>query len=84
MNVNDSVEKVCCCDCAQFLRDVCGRSRSNDTGEYFMGVCYLGHTDGVAKVFANKRRLCDDFAPRDIDIPETENNALDGGKTAKN
>ena len=50
---------VCCATCKHFRRDTEGRSRSQATGEYFMGVCELGlHPDSIRKQFANKPRLC--------------------------
>ena len=52
---------VRCCDCRLFQRDTEGISFSAQTGEYFMGFCPKGHTDGYKKVFADKARECNDF-----------------------
>ena len=52
---------VRCCDCRLFQRDTEGISFSAQTGEYFMGICPKGHTDGYKKVFADKARECNDF-----------------------
>lgn len=52
---------VRCCDCKRFQRDTEGISFSVQTGEYFMGICPKGHTDGARKVFADKARECNDY-----------------------
>ena len=54
-------KKVRCCDCRRFQRDTEGISFSAQTGEFFMGICPKGHTDGYKKVFADKARECNDF-----------------------
>lgn len=52
-------KRVTCGECRHFVRDTSGISRSNETGEYFMGVCGKGLTpDNIRKVFANKPRIC--------------------------
>jgi hypothetical protein len=61
---NDTQElpAVYCGECRHFQRDTEGRSFSNETGEYFMGVCAKGlHPDTAIKQFANKKRVCNEY-----------------------
>lgn len=60
-NYETKPKTVFCSSCRIFRRDTEGISRRNDTGEYFMGLCPEGHTDGHRKVFADKPRQCSDF-----------------------
>lgn len=53
--------KVYCSECRHFTSDTSGMSVSC-TGEYFMGTCYNGITDGTKKVFADKARICLKYA----------------------
>ena len=60
---------VFCGQCRNFLRDTSGPNYTNDTHEYFMGVCTLGCDPdnsynplrGTAKIFANKPRHCPNY-----------------------
>lgn len=54
-------ERHRCAECKLFVRDTSGISFHVDTGEYFMGVCRKGFSDGFKKVFADKLRVCIDF-----------------------
>lgn len=57
-------KRVTCGECRHFVRDTSGISRSNDTGEYFMGFCTQDlHPDNCLKVFANKPRICPSHKP---------------------
>lgn len=67
--------KVYCCNCQRCKRDTDGPSKSAITGEYFMGLCPLGHADGRifydessniigGKVFMDKARVCKDIKPK--------------------
>jgi len=57
----NAVRYFTCADCRWFVRDTSGISRTNATGEYFMGICKKGanpdHT--IGKQFANKPRTED-------------------------
>ena len=60
-----------CSECQLSIRDKEGPSFSIDTGEYFMGSCTIGNTDGAqkvqpdgsvyGKVFMDKLRICKQF-----------------------
>ena len=57
-------KRVTCGECINFIRDTSGISRSNETGEYFMGICHRElMPDGCLKVFANKPRICPKWKP---------------------
>lgn len=69
--VEPPLRTVHCADCRHFHRDTEGINRRADTGEYFMGVSDIGcdpdHTfnskTGVAKIFADKPRICETIKP---------------------
>lgn len=60
-----------CSECRLSIRDIEGPSFNIDTGEYFMGSCTVGNTDGAikeqpdgtvyGKVFMDKPRICKQF-----------------------
>lgn len=61
------VVRVYCSDCQTFVRDTEGQSFNIETGEFFMGDCPEGVSDGavkikdgkpVGRVFADKAREC--------------------------
>lgn len=61
------VVRVYCSDCLTFVRDTEGQSFNIETGEFFMGDCPEGVSDGavkikdgkpVGRVFADKARVC--------------------------